>query len=629
MRVFYTNSTTILRTIMLLAAILLTNPANAQVSFEGGDGTPSSPYQVRTPEQLQAIKDGLDKHYKLIDNIALTQVWTPIVSTLASPFTGTIDGDGYTISNLEIDNDKDGGFISYNNGTLKNLGLKLGNNGIKSTGAIGAIAAWNGEKGKIQNCYVEGISISCKLTNNSSYAGGICGHNKGTIENCFVQVKTIDINNSSTYLHKAGGIAGYQDAGTIKYCISFVGAIKHLDKDRKPTPGYLNYIAGSQSGTCTSIGNYVSYKTVITYPVRYDNSAISDKGTLWLGRLSNGHVAWSYSGNTLTLNTMDGSKSFSFNNLEVHTYLDGEGTMENPFKIDNAADLNKLSEYTNNGFYSDTSCYVLTANIDLENVPFTPIASGIVSQGNIKQFQPFKGHFDGQGHSIKNLTVNSSTGLFALIQNATIQNVALIDCQIKSLAYNNSSYISPSYFERTVVGTLVGADNGYSTSEGKSVISNCYVTGSIQVDALNEKSISVGGIIGQLKLNSELTSCFSDVAITMNKPAEGGTYEVAIGGIVGVLGGTVQNCFAKGSILSTAYTLKSWISIYAGSIVGHLDHSTYNNSWGEVNSCIALSANIESTSENGIEYKHIVSRIGTRNADKKKIELAKYANYGR
>ncbi|WNY23929.1 hypothetical protein MmiHf6_12530 [Methanimicrococcus hongohii] len=89
----------------------------------GGAGTATSPYEIETAEQLNRVRYGLDKHYVLIDNIDLSGYdnWEPVGSyvpfseddeenpDLDYAFTGSLDGNGFTISNLTIDRSDEAG----------------------------------------------------------------------------------------------------------------------------------------------------------------------------------------------------------------------------------------------------------------------------------------------------------------------------------------------------------------------------------------------------------------------------------------------------------------------------------------------------------------------------------------
>ncbi len=91
----------------------------AQSDFAGGSGTAEDPWQIQTSEQLDLIHNDLTAHYVLIADIDLSgyENWNPIGAfqslsdkpedaEIPHPdfaFTGTFDGGGHTISNLNID----------------------------------------------------------------------------------------------------------------------------------------------------------------------------------------------------------------------------------------------------------------------------------------------------------------------------------------------------------------------------------------------------------------------------------------------------------------------------------------------------------------------------------------------
>ncbi|MGI6425198.1 MAG: fibronectin type III domain-containing protein [Tepidanaerobacteraceae bacterium] len=114
-----TNGTTY--TFKVRAVNSVGNGAEASVSaiptvleFAGGDGSEEEPYLIETVDQLNNVrnylgKENSDKHFKLNANLNLDVApynsdtgWQPI-GTSASPFTGTFDGGGHTISGLTID----------------------------------------------------------------------------------------------------------------------------------------------------------------------------------------------------------------------------------------------------------------------------------------------------------------------------------------------------------------------------------------------------------------------------------------------------------------------------------------------------------------------------------------------
>ena len=95
---------------------------------EDPDGSKASPYQITTAEELQAMSDHLDAYYVLMNDIDLSgTAWTP-VGTTSKPFTGNLNGNGKSISNLTItatSNDTAYGLFGVNKGEVMTSNLKM------------------------------------------------------------------------------------------------------------------------------------------------------------------------------------------------------------------------------------------------------------------------------------------------------------------------------------------------------------------------------------------------------------------------------------------------------------------------------------------------------------------------
>ena len=232
------------------------------------NGTPQAPFLVASESDLRKIgKDlawTLDKHYRQIANITLTENWTAIGGN-SSVFNGSYDGDGYTIANLNIPsstNPFNEGLFAQIGGAVRNLALK--NVNINSTSdRTGAIAGTNG--GIIENCYVSGNQIR-----GTSYVGGVVGLNgERKIQNCYT---TCDVTGSE-YI---GGIAGFSSGemweSEIFYCYAagkisgenYVGGIVGLEDE-----GAIVYVKGCvalnpevSASAGISVGRIANYSTI-------------------------------------------------------------------------------------------------------------------------------------------------------------------------------------------------------------------------------------------------------------------------------------------------------------------------------------------------------------------------------
>ena len=173
------------------------------LSFSGGDGTSNNPYLIATKEDLKELatvvnNDVLDtsgKYFTVSDNIDCAGLtFTPIAWTVDHAFRGTFDGNGKTISNLQVEEDCVGLFGYVYNGTISNLTLLdctiIGDNQYRDSYA-GALAGTVDGTSSISNVKVTGTSaVSVKIPNgaNNGYAGAIFGNFKnGTLLNNYYE----------------------------------------------------------------------------------------------------------------------------------------------------------------------------------------------------------------------------------------------------------------------------------------------------------------------------------------------------------------------------------------------------------------------------------------------------------
>lgn len=191
-----------------------------------GSGTSISPYIIKNEQQLLAISKDLplSANYKLDNDIRLiTKSWTPIGANSSGAFTGVFDGNGHTITNLnigEITNRYDNlGLFAVNNGTISNLTIDA--NIIGNSENIGIIAGSG--TGTISNCITSG-NITGSF---SSCVGGIVGKGatiSNCVSNCDINVTYKDASIPTSPSVFIGGIVGHS-TGNISNC-NFKGSIK-------------------------------------------------------------------------------------------------------------------------------------------------------------------------------------------------------------------------------------------------------------------------------------------------------------------------------------------------------------------------------------------------------------------
>ncbi len=275
----------------------------------------------------------------------------------------------------------------------------------------------------------------------------------------------------------------------------------------------------------------------------------------------------------------------------------GSGTASSPYKIGTAAELSWFAQQVNSGKRS--ACAVLTADIDLNGEPWTPIANKGLNNG-------YTGTFDGKNHIIHGLYLTASdanqrlglfgtvdrsgvvknlnaagtalisngagTGLIAGVSSGTIYNcgasVFLRADKNAPTTANSAAYaggivgkVSEGYvencrtwglfaaFERCAVlsrlGGVVGALDCYAENAG-GMVRYCRNSIALESCTLNTYKIgeisvtgsAIGGIVGSVSTIGKVRECVNDAPVTG---------ESNIGGIVGAASPN------KDGIISIAY----------------------------------------------------------------------------
>lgn len=223
--------------------------------------------------------------------------------------------------------------------------------------------------------------------------------------------------------------------------------------------------------------------------------------------------------------------------------------------INDAATLAELAKIVNNGNNCAGKTFVLTNDIDIGSyTSWTPIGSN--------SSKVFSGTFDGQGHVVKNLTMTSlvsgCAGLFGNLNNASIKNLGIENCNIN--INTNSTY---SY---TCVGALAACINDTTTN-----ISNCYSTGNIKYINNNNNTnvygcLNIGGLVGGSTSSYDgfkITSSFSSATVYGE-----GYYEVSTGGLVGGQVDVIfENCYTTGDVTAKSLNSENY-SANAGGLSG-------------------------------------------------------------
>lgn len=178
-----------------------------------------------------------------------------------------------------------------------------------------------------------------------------------------------------------------------------------------------------------------------------------------------------------------------------------------------------------------------------------------------QQYRYFAGTFDGQGHTVSNLIMNSSlyyVGLFGYLYGATIKNLVIDDSCSFEGTYSPGGAIG---------GISAQCTSGDGPCKYESLVNMANVTFSVSRGQFSW----MGGIIGQLYSSDEHTY-ISIVANCVNygtmSPANS-SFSGFVGGIIGECNwGYVHNCLNYGTIVCS--------SVSSDCLFGGIIDTSYN-----------------------------------------------------
>ena len=306
-------------------------------------------------------------------------------------------------------------------------------------------------------------------------------------------------------------------------------------------------------------------------------------------RTTDGHI---YEYRRTPANGLTGGKSYGFEfdlsdgEVDGRTVYTIPGTgAGNTRQIGTPGDLRGFAAAVNR-YGLDAANAVLTAGIGLGDEAWEPIGSGDV---------PYRGTFDGDGHTVSGLSVNTTkdyAGLFGHLEDATVRDLG-VRGTVKGAMYAGGiagcsrAAITNCFFDGTVSGTeSVG---GIAGANDEGTITGCFTSGS--VTATGKYAGGIAGYNESLSHGADqscITACYSSAGVTANGYA---------GGIAGY-SRYATACYATGNVSATSD---------AAGITG------YNT--GMLSGCIALGASVSRTSGTATTFGRVAGNTGVTIAD--------------
>jgi hypothetical protein len=431
-------------------------PGAMGVPFAGGTGEAGDPYQIATAEQLVAMGQDPSLYaqcFVLVADLDLDpnqpggQVFACSVIAPYGPaprpgnsplpklpygyFEGTFDGNGHIIRNLVIraENESTAGLFGYvgYGGRIEDLGLEgldLGRSSVEQlVFAGGGLAAVN-QGGTILRCYARGIvagpervpepagspptgRIRALAAASDDRVGGLVGVNAGFVNDCYALV---DVSGTGAI----GGLIGENSQGLVYFSFA-AGRVRGLG-----WPGGL--IGRSESGTSTRAGETTWSDTDTAFRCFWDMEAsgITDSAA-GAGRTTaelmsrETYVPWTHTGVWMLDDAHDYPRLLweqtpgTLLGTGQLGYGGGRGTPDDPYQVQTAG------QFLTIGCHPEdlSGSFVLTADLDFNDVDHAqalPIGLGRTS---------FTGQFDGQSHTLSNLTIAQpralGVGVFGLV----------------------------------------------------------------------------------------------------------------------------------------------------------------------------------------------------------------------
>ena len=212
--------------------------------------------KITTAEELASIAYRLDGNYVLMNDIDLQGAEWGVIGDMTTPFTGTFDGGGYTVSNFKISVAADyTGMFGASSGIIQNLAIT---NATITSGTTGASILVGYNSGTIYNC-----SVSGSVNKSTMYVGGLVAYSKGDIT---LSSSSAEVYNG-TY---TGGLVGYFDGAKIEKSYSDGSA----EITKATATVYLGGLVGYAKGEFELIDSY-SYATVNTF-YAYNSSKVTE-----------------------------------------------------------------------------------------------------------------------------------------------------------------------------------------------------------------------------------------------------------------------------------------------------------------------------------------------------------------
>lgn len=159
------------------------------------------PTSIATAADLELIRSNPAGDYRLVADIVLTNPFTPIPS-----FSGTLDGDGHTITGLTItasSSEPKVAFIIENTGIISRIGFV----DVAIVGSSAGTEYWASGIASSNYGLIDGVYVTGVVTG-AHRSAGIVAHNHGVVRNSFTKIK-------ARARAESGGVVAVSEPGSV------------------------------------------------------------------------------------------------------------------------------------------------------------------------------------------------------------------------------------------------------------------------------------------------------------------------------------------------------------------------------------------------------------------------------
>jgi len=456
----------------------------------------------------------------------------PSVTGPSTDYIGFEVYDGSSWIELEKINYEDGGEATYDVTTYKN-----------SNFAIRFHWHTDDTDNNYNGCFIDNIKIIDASSSQGSYqymdgtsmatpyaaavAAVVWGRNP-SLSTSQIKQKVINTGNSLSGLSEktVSGKRINANNAYLSVISPVLSEVSPIGTTTDTTPNYT--FSSTEEGTISYGGSCTSSTTTAT----------AGANTITFAELGYG----TYSNCTITVTDSDSNTSAP---LLVSEFIIQEAPDITGINIYTIEDLNSIRNNLSENYVlmNDLDFDNISSYSDPSNMPRYTTGEGWVPIGTSTSGSEFSGSFDGNGHAISNLFINTSDtsvniGLFGYTNtSSSIFDIGLLNASVTAqnsenvgiLSGRNEGTVYDSYSTGSVNGSIdVGGLVGYNDG----TVSNSYSTGTVSGSVDN-----TGGLVG--RSYGVVENSYSTSASTGNTD---------VGGLVGYNDGTVSNSYSTGTV---------------------------------------------------------------------------------